>query len=256
MKVKNFISSAVLVIISVFFGCATNKGITETGMSVTAKGTSEGIVLLFNDIPQDIYSLQIGFFDITSNDIVNFEKDVPNTFVYINENNLDELKRKGNILCPFAVCGHEYSIVVSLVTISDLENNFENSNFAACTANAVAGGGIFLTNNPSLVFTNENRDVALSEIPTFSGKVEYSPKGLFRYLNFVIMEDGSNYGGGISHWNELTYPVRETLSKTQEHFGFNGDFPVNATVAGILMYNGIEWDVMVAKAEEEAIMSF
>ena len=60
----------------------------------------------------------------------------------------------------------------------------------------------------------------------------------------------------MSHWNEFVYPVREMLSETQEHFGFTGDFPVNAMAHILLMNNEHEWSVLVAKANEAAIMSF
>jgi len=46
------------------------------------------------------------------------------------------------------------------------------------------------------------------------------------------------------------------LSETQEHFGFTGDFPVNAMTHILLMNNKYEWSVLVAKANEVAIMSF
>jgi hypothetical protein len=70
------------------------------------------------------------------------------------------------------------------------------------------------------------------------------------------MDDGNSYGGGISHWNELTYPARQVLSGTQEHFRFTGDFPVNAYVYSRLLDGNFEWSVIVARAKEEVIMSF
>jgi hypothetical protein len=46
------------------------------------------------------------------------------------------------------------------------------------------------------------------------------------------------------------------LSKTQEHFGFTGDYPVNAFVYCCLLNGNTEWSVAVAKAGKDAIMSF
>ena len=239
----------------VFLGCATNKSATNTeiGFSITAEGTSEGISLHLTNIPEDTYSLQVSFLDIPTNDQAG---EIFGTNIYIWDNELTLLKQSGNLLCPFVKNGHEYTVTVAVFTNSDFENGFENRDYENLSTNAVAGGGIYLTNNPSLNFTDENRTVTLSEMPVFSEEVSYSPNGLFQFTNFVLIDDGNSYGGGIAYWNKLIYPVREVLSGTQEHFGFTGDFPVNATVSCCLIYGNLEWNVVVARAEKEAIMSF
>ena len=242
----------------VTFGCATGKN-QVSDFSVIAKGTSEGIELSFSNIPKDTYSLYISFSDITTN---SQKTDISDTNIYIwdndaSKNELTKLRQSGNLLCPFVKNGHEYSITVTVYTVKDFENNFDIiRDFLTYSTNAIAGGGIYLTNNPALNFTDENTTVTLSEMPMFSEKVVYSPDGLFEFNNFVLMDDGNSYGGGISHWNELIYPVRQVLSGTQEHFGFTGDFPVNAYVYSCLLDGNLEWSVIVAKAKEKAIMSF
>jgi hypothetical protein len=229
---------------------------TETGFFVTAEGTSEGIELGFNNIPEDTYSLFVG---INTNDEGN---ELLSTHIYIWDNELSKnelsiLKQSGYLPCPFVKNGHEYTVTVTVYTWNDFENTFDIiRDFLTYSTNVVAGGGIYLTNNPSLKFTDENSTVTLSEMPVFSEEVIYSPDGLFQFNNFVIMDDGNSYGGGLAYWNELIYPVRQVLSGTQEHFGFTGDFPVNASVYGCLINGNHEWSVIVAKAEEEAIMSF
>jgi len=244
-----------LCFIPVFFGCATIKdaGIAEAGFSVAAEGTPEGIRVHFSNIPEDTYSLLVSFFDITANEQA---KEASGTNTYICENKLALLKQSGHLLCPFARNGHEYNVNVVVYTNNDFENGFESRDYENISVNVVAGGGIYLSNNPSLNFTDENKTVTLSETPVFSGEVVYSPNGLFQYTNFVLIDDGKSYGGGIAYWNELTYPAREVLGGTQEHFGFTGDFPVNAAVSCCLIYENFEWNVIIARAEEEAIMSF
>jgi len=246
VKVKICVIVSILVIGSVFFGCASNRSVTGSGMSVTATGTSEGISLEFNNIPENINAIMVKIFDITSDgQPVSDPEAEKNTLIYIHGERLAELKRSGNLLCPFARNGHEYT-----VTIWDY-----NSNSEIILTNVVAGGGIYLTNNPTLNFTDNNRTVTLSEMPAFSEEVTLSPNGLLEFLNFVIIDDNL-YGGGKHGWDELIYPVREVLSGAQEHFGFTGNFPVNATVRCLLVYDNYEWAVAVAKAEETAIMSF
>ena len=245
----------VLCFVPVFLGCAANKSatISEIGFSVTAKGTSEGISLYFDNIPEDTYSLLVSFLDITANEQA---EEIFGANIYIFEDKLSLLKQSGNLLCPFARKGREYTVTVVVLTNSDFENNFELRDYQSLSINVVAGGGIYLTNNPLLNFTDENKTVTLSEMPEFSEEVLYSPNGLFQFTNFVLLSDGNSCGGGIAYWNELTYPAREVLCGTQEHFGFTGEFPVNAAVSCCLIYGNFEWNVIVARAKEEAIMSF
>ena len=246
MKAKFFIIASVLLIGYVFFSCATNRGVTESGMSVTATGTTEGIVLEFNNIPENTRALMVKLFDITADGQQTTDPEAEkSTIIYIHEEELAELKQSGILLCPFARNGHEYT-----VSVRDYTSNSE-----IIFTNVIAGGGIYITNNPTLNFTDNNRTVTLSEMPIFSDKVTISPNGLFEFVNFVIINDDL-YGGGMRGWNELTYPVREVLSDTQEHFGFTGNLPVSATVRCLLVYNNYEWAVAVAKAEEKAIMTF
>lgn len=246
MNAKNYVIASILVIGFVFFSCATNKNVTKSGMSVTATGTAEGIVLEFNNIPESTRALMVKLFDIIADGQPTSDPDAEkSTLIYIHEENLVELKQSGILLCPFVRNGHEYT-----VSIWDYTYNSEIR-----LTNVIANGGIYITNNPTLNFTDNNLTVTLSEMPTFSEEVTISPNGLLEFVNFVIINDNL-YGGGKRGWEKLTYPVREVLSSTQEHFGFTGNFPVNAAVRCLLIYNNYEWAVAVAKAEETAIMSF
>lgn len=246
MKAKFCVIAVILAIVTVFFSCATNRGITENTMSVTAEGTTEGIVLHFSNIPENTRALMVRIFDITADGQPTEDPEAEkSTLFYIHEERLAELKRSGTLLCPFVRNGHEYTVF-----IYDYTTKYEIE-----LTNVIAGGGIYLTNNPTLNFTDNNMTVTLSEMPTFSEEVSISPRGLLEFLNFVIIDDNL-YGGGMGGWNELTYPARQVLSDTQEHFGFTGDFPVNAAVRCLLVYDNDEWAVAVAKAEGTAIMSF
>ena len=244
----------ILVFSLAVFGCATGKNVNKTGsgMTVTAEGTSEGLRLDFHNIPDDTCSIFISFLDINTNEQ---NEEFATTQIYIWENTLANLKHSGYLICPFVKNGHEYSIMVLAYTMADFENNFDNPTPIIYSTSGIAGGGIFMTNNPSLNFTDMNSTVTLSEMPIFSEKVIYSTRGMFQFTNYVLI-DGGSYGGGMSYWNEFVYPVREMLRETQEHFGFTGNFPVNAMAHILLMNNEYEWSVLVAKANEVVIMSF
>ena len=248
--------SLILCVIFLFLGCNPKA---EVDFSVTANGTSEGIRLYFHNIPEDTYSIFISFWDITAYGQTDDKFSGTNVYIFDNDlskNELSKIKTSGNLICPFVENGHKYSINVTVYTINDYENNFEGiKNPLTYSTSVIASGGIYLTNNPTLNFTDENSTVTLSEMPTFSKEVVYSQNGLLQFTNFVLI-DGNSYGGGMSYWNELIYPARQIPSSTQEHFGFEGNFPVNASVYSILFDGDFEWSVIIAKAEENAIMSF
>jgi hypothetical protein len=233
----------------IFGGCATNKDVIRTDTKVTAKGTPEGIQLDFINIPNDTSHLFIGIWESTKNNDLQTNVSFFNDSLGYSGNVLSDLNKSGSLICPFLKEGQEYTIYVSF-------NDIDLKPINMFTLNAVAGGGIYLTNKPILEFTDENTTVTLSEMPEFSEEVKFPSQGKLEFTNFVIMEDGSTYGGGWSHWNELSYPAREVLSGTQEHFGFTGYFPVTAFVHCWLIDGNTEWSVAVAKTDENAIMSF
>ena len=242
----------------VFLGCATNKssmnmdnnmetGITETGFSFTADGTSEGIILHFNNIPDNAIHLSVLIEDTTVNDQIfhhvlfwdneAFEFSTP-------KNNLDELKEKSNLLIPFAKDGHKYNVSVSIYTDKNLN---ECTDYASTIV--MAKGGIYLTNNPSLIFTDDNRNLALSTKPTFSREVEFDQNGLFSYSVSVLLDEHNSRGGG-GNWNEYTFPAYEIYNGSQEYFGFTGYFPVIGSVQANLVYENMEYIIGVARTEE------
>ena len=253
MKFTNKIAVCILVIGAILIGCATNKNANNTDMLISASGTSDGILLNFSNIPEDTYSLSISFIDTMANDD---KSEFLETTIYIWDKDLMELRESGYLHCPFAKNAHEYTVTVTVITNDDFRNDFETKDYANFSLNTIAGDGIYMTNNPSLYFTDEDKTVTLSEVPVFSKEVIFSPNGPYQFTNFVMMEDGNSYGGGISYWDELNYPAREVLNGTQEYFGFTGDYPVNASVSCVLVYDDLEWSVGIAKAERNAIMSF
>ena len=265
LKVRTGFIISLISVIALVIGFAAIKlfsGNRQTDIlnnfNFAVDGTSEGIKLSIKNIPEDAYSLFINIIDITDGQ----EDEALSTNVYIwdndlSKNELSKLKQTGYLICPFVKKGNKYLVNIAVYTVEDYKNNFDTvrDNYLTRSASVIAGGGIYLTNSPTLNFTDNNTTVTLSETPKFSGDVIFSSEGPFQFTNFVILGD-KQYGGGISHWNELVYPAREVLSGTQEHFGFTGNFPVNASLKCYLLNDNYEWAVGVAQANENAIMTF
>lgn len=254
MKVKICVIAGILLIGTVFFGCVINKGVTETGVKITAKGTSEGVKLSFENIPKDAKYVIVGLADINADNR-------PENVIVLSDDSLDALKKTGNLLCPFVKKGHKYYITVYV-------NTSYSEAFEKHTANAIAGGGIYLTNSPELNFTNENNTLALSEMPVFSEKVFFSKRALFDYSVYVrvdpvlINNDGTYIGGGGEETNRLrsdsvwstTAAIKEGVADKYSYV-FSGDMPVFGTVHCLLDYGNNEWIVAVAQSKD-VIVSF
>ena len=196
-KVISFILGLSLVTFGLLAGsCATGKNLdkTDAGMSVSAAGTSRGILLQINNIPEDTNGLNITLWDISTVDYLQKQ-------VYIKDMELDELRKTGELLCPFVESGHEYRIQIFTYSKTD--------QFSAqlYTASAVASGGIYPVNNPQLSFDDEYKRIALSAKPIFSDEVVYAKDGLFLNYYFSVHNDNGEYmhSGGEEWMNDLSF---------------------------------------------------
>jgi len=251
----------ILCLALITFGCATNKGVTETDFTVSAAGVPLGIELHFSNIPEDTRFMVIGF----TNNSINDETGTNVIVISNDDNTLAGLKESGVLLCPFAEKGHEYTIRVHLHT----DRNTGKIEGEKYSLNAIAGGGIYLTNNPLLYFTNGNNTLVLSEMPVFSQEVSFSETALFEYNIFAkridgkpFPEDGFLFGGGGERTNNFsTDSVRQTIIEIKKgaaeyhSINFEGDMPIVGIVLCFLNYGNYEWIVGVAQSEE-AIVSF
>ena len=110
----------------VTFGCATvssSNGFTKdkngviSGLTVIAKGSSEGIYLYFDNIPQNVQYFS-GF----------------------QGNDLEQIRNTNILLCPFVKSGHEYEITV--IAYIQTKENLRPINNGAITA--IANGEIHI----------------------------------------------------------------------------------------------------------------
>jgi hypothetical protein len=226
--------------------CATGKNLNkvDAGMSVSAAGTSRGILLQINNIPEEINGLNITLWDISEVDYLQKQ-------VYIKGEGLAELRKSGELLCPFVKNSHEYR--VQIFTYSEADQ-FSTQLYSV---SAVASGGIYPVNNPQLSFNDEYKQITLSAKPIFSDEVVYAKDGLFLNYYLSVHNDNGEYmhSGGEEWMNDLSFDFPWMTSEPKPFFRMSGNVLVDATVRCILKYGNMEWDVGIVKTTQENISS-
>ena len=226
--------------------CATGNQLnkTDADISFSAAGTTEGILLHFSNIPEEISALNVILWNIT-------EVDYLEQRVYIKGEELTELRKTRELLCPFVKSGHEYRIQIYTYNKTD--------QFSAkfYFASAVALGGIYPVNNPRLNFNDEYKSITLSEEPIFSEKVVYAKDGLFLNYYLSVHNDNGEYmhSGGEEWMNEFVFDFPWKSNGTKTYFRMPGIIIIDATVRCVLKYGDMEWDVGIVKTTEENIAS-
>jgi len=212
----------------------------ETNMEfgVTAEPVPEGILLTFNNILEDTTDISLTFVDINA-------KDQPETVVVVNYEALNEMKKTGNLLCPFAEKGKEYLIrVYRLIGVETDEK---------IVTGAVAGGGIYLTNTPLLHFTDDYKSLVLSEMPAFSDKVIFSTNEYLNYYTYARRDNGGFIAIGGDATNSLTsyqsVQLNDDVARIYSHL-LTSNMPMYGTAHCLLEYKNMEWIVQIAKSED------
>lgn len=227
-------------------GCATGKNLSkiDTGISATAAGTSEGILLQITNISENINGLNVILWNIT-------EVDYLEKRVYIKGAELAELRKTGELLCPFVKNGQEYSIQIYT------HNKTEPFRAKLISVKAVALGGIYPLNNPQLSFDDEYKSITLSAKPIFSDEVVYAKEGLFlNYFLSVHNENGEYMHSGGEEWlKEFAFDFPWKSNGTKTYFRIPGNIMIDATVRCVLKYGDMEWDVGIVRTTNENISS-
>ena len=241
--------SLVICLVLAFSGCASNSSKRE-GFSFSAESSPQGIAFHFNNIPPDAVHLSVSLEDKTAglfHDVLFWDNEA---FYFLSShsahNDLDDLKQRPFFVFPFTKEGHEYEAVVLVYTDKNLND------WTSFTTRVIAGGGIYLTNSPSLNFTDENQYLTLSEKPVFSEEVMFSPHNFFSYSVMVMLDEANSRGGGGST-NELSFPAHEVYDGSRDFFGFTGTFPVIGSAQANIIHENMEWIIGIARTPEVLI---
>jgi hypothetical protein len=235
VKIKHITLGILLVFGIIFCTCDNiDKTNTISDLAFTARGSSEGIYLDFNDIPEDATNLWVYvYLEVPTNDEMS-------TLVDIQGNQLDHLRKTRKLVCPFVKNGHEYRITV----ISVLENGLKHF-----STTAVANGGIYLVNKPSIFWNNNN--VTLSTRPIFS-KEEYNSQNVtFGYG--VSLRNDKGWNGDRSYSSALTFNISQMMNEISERHGLTGDLTASADITATLEYEKMQWLVFFAKTEDVTV---
>jgi len=245
MKIKSIIAF-LLVFVVIFVACETANSRTNSisDLTVIAKGSSQGIYLYFDNIPENAQYLSVSLYDITTDDNLY-------TGTSFHGNDLEQIRSANILLCPFVKSGHEYEITV--IAYIETKDNIRPINFVTITS--IAGGGIHIINNPILNWNNSDNIAILSTRPVFSDDTINSQNIELNYgLVFNNKEKGGKVGGGVSELtNELVFDNTENFNSIVEmigNIGLNGNIPIFADVSLSLEYENIKWIIVFAKTRE------
>jgi hypothetical protein len=252
MKIKHIIIGILLVFSLIFVGCKANNGyknFLSGDFSITAKGSTEGIIVYFSNIPEDGAYLSVSLLNITGNDRLN-------AFISFHGDELEQLKNTGFLICPFVEIGHEYEITVTLLKFTG-----ENlKTISSSATSAIANGGIYMINNPTLIWNKNDNIATLSSLPIFSEEFVNSQNfGLDFGLVFRHEETDGGVKSGESvfaNTNILTYDHTQNYNSIIEminNIGIKGDIPIFADVAFRLEYENSKWTIIFAESEKYII---
>jgi hypothetical protein len=230
----------------IFCACEGNKNenFTVYDLKVISKYSSEGIHLHIDNIPEEAMYLFVSLYNITTNDGLY-------TGASFQGNELKQLKKTGILICPFVKNGHEYIINVTAGILT--EENIKTINSNVITATAY--GGIYMVNNPTLIWNNSNNIATLSARPVFSDeKINSQNAGLNYGLVYISEEtSGGVCAGLIDLTYELTFDNTQNYNSIIEIIGnmdLNGDISIYADVQLSLEYDAKMWTLVFAKTEE------
>jgi hypothetical protein len=238
VKIKHITLGILLAFGIILCSCkdSTDEKNNVSDLSFYARGSSEGIYLDFNSIPEEAANLWVYVYlkipAITAE---------MSSMVDIQGNELEQLRKTRKLTCPFVKNDHEYRITVIAVS----ENGIKHF-----SATAIADGGIYLKNKPSIFWNNDN-SVTLSARPVFSEERFNSQNAAFGYG--VSLRNGNGCNGNRSYSNELTFNVSQMMNEISENHGLTGDLTACADITVTLEYEKIQWLVGFAMIEDIAV---
>ena len=232
----------------VTFGCATGKN-QEANMEIEmkAEAVSEGICLIFNNIPSETIRLFIMIQNWEGNEQLKSTREITGSYSDITGYTLEQVKQTGRIIFPFVKAGKNYTISASFEGVrGQAVAGAPDWIYAKCDANA----GNYFNDGLKLELNKTNTGVTLSSEPEFSKEVQYSPDRYKYSVKIDVSSHGSlgysDRGTGL-HWDfepQMTNDLKEG-----EHLQ-NGNYPAYVTAYHNIIYDNVTWTVEIAKTPE------
>jgi len=212
---------------------------------------SEGVLITFDDIPDDVNSINIAIencgekvYTFTEGDYPNRRDMISYSMAWIQEDILEQVKQTKRIIFPFVKAGEKYNIAVVFMKSGEEESAF--APFVQFTAE----NGIYLEKDIELILNEAKTSVHLSDEPRFTSDVEYSDNT--HSFSFSMFRDEHSVGmGGIStapntreiFWDfepSISEQIKRSRNREPEKF-FSGEYTAYIQFSIVLIYDNIEW---------------
>ncbi len=241
-KTFNIYLALISTVLFLHLSCATNQATLKNSIEMTTETTTNGISLLFSEVPSDTTRIFV---------YINFRKENPvdgsQMFADIRGQALNQVKKNKMISCPFVKKGAEYSIIAFI----SKANNFNDDSDYTLNTKGFAGGGIRPKNTLSLELINNNTGVKLSDNPLFSNAVTYDGHKFMYNVTIDIAADRS-IGYGENATDALSWYFMPSMKDDFINEGLTdtGTFPAFVTVYSNLVHENIIWSVGIAQTNE------
>ena len=270
MSKKHFSKAAILAAVSALAiaGCASSQDLAPAGepFRFSAENAPGGILLVFENIPAEASSLSISVLD--THGIDNFDSlsfgDIralgftsPDPFsvahVLIKPDEMEQVRRTGSVLFPFAREGRTYSF--GLLIGSDLENWHGTGGITA------TGNGMHVVNDVALELNSGETAAALSGAPGFWAEARFADP-MFEYAAIIMIEETEEGSSSVSQrarTNELVWAwdfaaMVEDLSAMHDlDLRGMGPLPAQVLAHANIIHDNLSWDVVIARSREFAV---
>ena len=252
-KTISVILGLILGLVLAVSGCTTNKNnVTGMGISLAAEAVPEGIQLTFSHIPVETTRLFINIQYYNNTGELASVYDIISSYADLRDGSLEQVKLTRKVIFPIVQAGQKYSIAVI----------FQNENFEDISdwiyADCIAGGGIYLNGDLTLVLNENNSGVSLSSEPVFSSNVIFDETKYNFSVTIMVYQTESEKGsiGVGSHHiptiNGLTWVFDPHMTKSLREGDYlnSGSYPAFVTARCNIIYDNIKWLVEIVKTPE------
>jgi hypothetical protein len=234
-----------------------------TGFGLTAQTVSEGILITFNNIPQDSVRL---FIDVASiGDSETYSGGVMGSFADIRDASnsggpfasvqLERIKETGKVIFPFAQAGQKLRITAQVTTRSDLDNHVTPGFIVTRTVAEKNGTGFnredlrFELNETHTAVTLHSMPVFSSDVVLHSRKIDFTVLVLANGVDNLISTGVHHIPAGLSP-DGLTWTFEPEMSADlRNHDALqSGNFYTAWAMAAVnVIHDGILWSVDIAR---------
>jgi hypothetical protein len=232
------------------FGCAINEAqSSNVNNGLKAEAVPEGIMLTFDSIPPETTRIFLSFSHSGEIEweMITSPHDIILTYADIRGSLLEQVKNSGEVIFPFVKAGQKYSIYAALQ--KDGFEDIASMHVWGC----IPYSGIYFDKGVEINLNETHTGAALNAEPAFTAEVLYAP---VKYsFSAVIDKAGPNDSIGFSAEETVQgstwdfEPIMTDTLRTTDYLQ-NGDYPVYIRAYSKLIYNNIEWNVQIAKANE------